>query len=787
MKKILTLALAAFMASAVCSAQSFGTKLSGKPQTKKVLPTMASQRINLPAPTIADDSKAVDFVAGHNNHKVSKAVSMQKKSTFTPVMRGVASAPRKELSMLEAYVGYGYSYFDKKNMKWAMAPGKTTKEGVEGEIDVLWDIIPTPALFVKAGIEHIPAEYTYDDATKTITIPAQNILEREYEDSTKTYILLFSILTEDGSIIINVGDDGSLTVNEDDAILYGDWDTPTIEYDDDDNYVGFNGGYQYMEKVQYFKPGEEPVYVPQPEYEPEGLFLHASISPSAYGFQNNLQFMPAYAQQSFKNFTTDEADAWSWKMDRLQVNAEGTDYEVGETFTAETRDFAIQTIDGTYTPAELVASFEGQSSDPYKWGLSHDKPGTKAYVYASFMGDNYDMSDGTYATISKCDPSNGFSLYTSLGTPALNSRGLSISSLILYQGKPATPFYFEGINLLCEQLTMEDNFELKCKIQKVSQDPATGALTLGDVIAEADINTDDVVQGYNENGWDIWQLNWNEFYVEDEYGFTETLPYIFVEDEFAIVFEGWNNGTFQAAALGEGSSNSVGVNCIYYQVADDDNVYGRFDLYSHIYAGFNGAIYGYLHTEDATTFNFGKEGGIGTMHIDPMLYNMTTNSETGEKTPSVRLFLDSITIDDEPYDYEVDEETGEDNLPEWLGIGIANLNEETETDDAGNVYPVTIDYDLMVGVEELTDAETRKVELVFMQEGGLLKVTINQGGEGDAKKGDVNGDGSVDVADISAVISQMAGSAEYATADVNGDGAVDVADISAIISIMAGN
>ena len=167
MKKILTLALAAFMASAVCSAQSFGTKLSGKPQTKKVLPTMASQRINLPAPTIADDSKAVDFVAGHYNHKVSKAVSMQKKSTFTPVMRGTVAAPRKELSMLEAYVGYGYSYFDKKNMKWAMAPGKTTKEGVEGEIDVLWDIIPTPALFVKAGIEHIPAEYTYDDATKT--------------------------------------------------------------------------------------------------------------------------------------------------------------------------------------------------------------------------------------------------------------------------------------------------------------------------------------------------------------------------------------------------------------------------------------------------------------------------------------------------------------------------------------------------------------------------------------------------------------------------------------------
>ena len=54
-------------------------------------------------------------------------------------------------------------------------------------------------------------------------------------------------------------------------------------------------------------------------------------------------------------------------------------------------------------------------------------------------------------------------------------------------------------------------------------------------------------------------------------------------------------------------------------------------------------------------------------------------------------------------------------------------------------------------------------------------------------KGDVNGDGAVDVADISAVISVMAGAADYTAADVNGDGAVDVADISNIISIMAGN
>ena len=55
----------------------------------------------------------------------------------------------------------------------------------------------------------------------------------------------------------------------------------------------------------------------------------------------------------------------------------------------------------------------------------------------------------------------------------------------------------------------------------------------------------------------------------------------------------------------------------------------------------------------------------------------------------------------------------------------------------------------------------------------------------EVKKGDVNGDGAIDVADISEVISVMAGSVFNPHADVNGDEAIDVADISEVITIMA--
>ena len=58
----------------------------------------------------------------------------------------------------------------------------------------------------------------------------------------------------------------------------------------------------------------------------------------------------------------------------------------------------------------------------------------------------------------------------------------------------------------------------------------------------------------------------------------------------------------------------------------------------------------------------------------------------------------------------------------------------------------------------------------------------------DFQKGDTNSDGTVDVADITAIICYMAGQAAGISKeqmDVNGDGTVDVADITAVISIMA--
>ena len=56
-----------------------------------------------------------------------------------------------------------------------------------------------------------------------------------------------------------------------------------------------------------------------------------------------------------------------------------------------------------------------------------------------------------------------------------------------------------------------------------------------------------------------------------------------------------------------------------------------------------------------------------------------------------------------------------------------------------------------------------------------------------AKRGDVNGDGEVTIADVTALVNIILGkAASKAVADVNGDGDVTIADVTALVNIILG-
>ena len=193
----------------------------------------------------------------------------------------------------------------------------------------------------------------------------------------------------------------------------------------------------------------------------------------------------------------------------------------------------------------------------------------------------------------------------------------------------------------------------------------------------------------------------------------------------------------------------------------------------------------FLITTPTTQFNAGEEG-----KADYLIVNVNEKMEASK----LQFYVASDNI---PYNtYAVSYTTDGSN---WTEAATFSMEGKTSTNEW---YPVEVnlpalDAGSMVrikGVEgsgmamsdemkENIEAGAVEVTTEFLFVAEIILMPVN--GEVGIK-GDVNGDGTVDVADISAIISVMAGTATYTAADVNADGTVDVADISTVISIMAG-
>ena len=83
----------------------------------------------------------------------------------------------------------------------------------------------------------------------------------------------------------------------------------------------------------------------------------------------------------------------------------------------------------------------------------------------------------------------------------------------------------------------------------------------------------------------------------------------------------------------------------------------------------------------------------------------------------------------------------------------------------------------------INEAGTYTFTLTVGEEG----ITMDVNGFAAGVRGDITGDGVVDIADVNTIINMMLGKADKtAAADLTGDGAVDIADVNTVINIMAG-
>ena len=470
-----------------------------------------------------------------------------------------------------------------------------------------------------------------------------------------------------------------------------------------------------MENVKY-RLADAPIEAPSDvSCEPEELVLFAGLGLSGYGYNDNLAIIGAYAPTSFHNNTMDIATGFEWSV---------TEYDEDDTetvITGNNRNFSLYAKGGSvYENLSLVGINETVASEPFVWGTGQTltDEGAARYenlrAYAGRGASFFSFSDDTYATMTRQNPDGDLTFYTNWGTPDIYER-TSMSTIYSYQGKPATPLFITGVTLPLVSFSAGEDFNLHIKLYKC-QRSSTGRLVLGDIIAEGDATSENVNAEYDAG---LTAVEFTELYVEDEFGMSETVDYLFIEDEFVIAIEGWDNGTF-SGVLGSQDIDVSKVPSTYFTQTGEEE--GRLHYYTswfpQLFIGLLDATYGYLYTEDDTDLLFAKDGGSSSIHVDPMYYNV--DEETEE--PTYSLELESIIVDGD----EAEE------LPEWLTVEVANedYTTATATDEEGEEYEYFvngIDYDLVFNVEALPEGiENRSCKIVFFQTGARLTVTVTQ-------------------------------------------------------------
>lgn len=606
------------------------------------------------------------------------------------------------------YYGHGVDYFANEAVDWVMQRGKTVMDNEES----YFFINMSPMLDIFSGLYPNGIDVEYKQEGNIITVEPQVIASTTGEEA--EYIMICSGTADDGVIVLTEGEDGSLKTIDGESVILGAWSTDKF----DPTFETYQGSYSYIDNVKYRLP-DAPAEAPKDvACEPNELVLFAGMGYSGYSYNDNLAVMGAYAPTTFRNCTMDIATNFEWSVSETDRD------DVETTLTGNDRSFTVNTKgDYTYENFSLTAYDRDEASEPYKWGTGHalnseeTAPRYEAiHAYAGAGASSFKFSDDTYAVMTRQNPDYDLTFYVNWATPdiAAEYNGTSMSTIYSYQGKPATPLYLTGVTLPMVSFEAKEDFNLHIKLCKCERS-LTGTLKLGDIIAEGDATLENVNSDYDAG---ITAVEFTELYVEDEFGMSEALDYLFIEDEFVIVIEGWDNGTF-SGVLGSQEFNFNEITSTWFQATGQDRLRSYGGGWPQLFIGLLDATYGYLHTEDNTDLSFGKDGGTSTLHIDPMYYSV--DEETEEY--SYLLYVESVTEDGE----EAEE------IPEWISVDIANEDYTTAigTDEEGNEYEYFvngIDYDMVITVDALPEGvDGRTAEMVFMQKGALLKVKVSQG------------------------------------------------------------
>lgn len=604
-----------------------------------------------------------------------KAVRDKSDVTFKSSVNVNKLRPAKKLSQARAasvqatYEATGTHRSTSEAEEWEMTSGTVTLDD-GSSVNVLTNVIPD--IFWNEGI---PVEYTVNGNNIVIEPTLIASFPSEQAPTGTYYIFLEDANSNNGAITLAMDDNGGITGSY--SIIYSIYPAETYNYDDwVATYDGYTG-------VKYNIPG---VYVaPEVSFEPGNLVLFAGLGLNGYSYSNNLSFTAPFATTNFTNLTTDQATAWSWTAP----------VEDGDAITGTDKDFALELGNSeTIENLQLVGTNKTEVSEPFIFGVGKTPEAYETcFIIPGFTESSYMLNKETPSIITRQDPDGDLTFYTNWATPDKASN--SMSKIYCYHEKPAAPLYIEGVTLPLVNFTYSDDFNLHIKIQKATR---TGnKVTLGDVIAEGDATTECINADFSVGltGIEI------PLYKEDEDGMSTEIDHLFLDDEFMIVIEGWDNGTFSGVLGSQDNPLADAKTSTWFEMTGEEgSMYSYTSWKTSLFVGLLGATYGYLNTEDETDLTFAEEGETKTIHIEPMF--STSDGET-------LLYLEDDS-----------------EIPEWIGIEIQN---EVYTEDE-------FGFDLAITAEPLNagssaprkeEAAGRTASFTLFQPGAKLDITVTQG------------------------------------------------------------
>ena len=682
MKKLLLIAIAALTVGSV-NAQLLKKGTVSKPVAQpRMMLLKASQQKKFEVAGEKVGVKAFDKTFKVFNGSV-------KASDIKPVVRDFKAA--RAGAVQPKYEGNGTLRSKNEATSWEMLSGTAT-DGTT----LLCNVIPNIFGFENGVI----VEYTAVEGG--IVIQPQLVASFPHESAPNGtfYIFLEDAASNDGSIRMTIDDEGRITGTYN--IIYSLYPNETY------NSAEWIQTYDGIRNAIYNLPGE--ITKPVASFETGNLVLFAGLGLNGYSYNNNLALTAAFANTAFANRTTDVTTGWKWAAYE-ESDVEGEPDQVYASGTE--RDFSVPFTDNTIKNLTLTAVNQTEESDPFVFGVGKSKRDdgtdryTSSYIYGSGSESWFTYNNGeTTAIMTRQDPDGDLTFYTNWATP--DKADNNMSKIYLYHEKPAAPLYIEGVTLplvgFAETDPEGNPFNLHIKIQKVTYRAGATKPVLGDVIAEGDATRENINANFDAG---LTAIEFTNLYTMDENEMSTDLDYLFIDDEFVIVIEGWNNGSF-SGVLGsqDAALDNVRTSTWFEMNGEPGSMYAYTSWKTSLFVGLLGATYGYLYTEDNTNITIPTDGGEASIKIKPMY---TTTTENG---PATRLFLDENTEDNE--------------VPEWLTVSLSNPV-QTGTDEKGNpTYDTS--FDLTFKAEALPAGETgRQANLVFMQEGALLKVTITQG------------------------------------------------------------